>query len=84
MRLLFITATRIGDAVLSSGALAHLLESYPGLQVTLAAGPPAAPLFAAVPGVVRVITVTKQPYGAHWLTLCQGVARPAWIGSFLR
>jgi heptosyltransferase-3 len=28
MRILFITAARMGDAVLSSGLLAHLVERY--------------------------------------------------------
>ena len=42
MRLLFITATRIGDAVLSTGLLGHLLERHPGVHVTIAAGRAAA------------------------------------------
>ena len=29
MRILFVTATRIGDAVLSTGLLSHLIERYP-------------------------------------------------------
>jgi len=78
MRLLFITATRIGDAVLSTGALGHFLEAHPGLQVTVAAGPPAAPLFAALPGPARVITVKKRPYAAHWLRLWREVAATPW------
>ena len=51
MRLLFLTSTRIGDAVLSSGVLAHLLASRPGAAVTIACGPVAAPLFAEVPNL---------------------------------
>ena len=50
MDILFVTATRIGDAVLSTGLLSYLVERYPGARLTIAAGPVAAPLFEAVPG----------------------------------
>lgn len=69
MRLLFITATRIGDAVLSSGLLAHLLKANPGARVTVAAGAPTAPLFSAVPGLERLLPIEKRSYGLHWLKL---------------
>ncbi|MGH6953341.1 MAG: glycosyltransferase family 9 protein [Alphaproteobacteria bacterium] len=39
MRILFITSSRIGDAVLSTGLLAHLLERHPGARVTVVSGP---------------------------------------------
>ncbi|HEX2151160.1 MAG TPA: glycosyltransferase family 9 protein, partial [Stellaceae bacterium] len=51
MNILFVTATRIGDAVLSTGLLSHLVERHPGARFTIAAGAPAAPLFATVPGL---------------------------------
>ena len=69
MRLLFITATRIGDAVLSTGLLGHLLDRHPEIRVTVAVGRVSAPLFAAVPGLERIIVIDKQPYNRHWLTL---------------
>ncbi|WP_299615752.1 glycosyltransferase family 9 protein [Pelagibius sp.] len=78
MRLLFITATRIGDAVLSTGLLAQLLAENPGARVTVAVGRISAPLFAAVPGLDRVIAVDKQPYGAHWLGLWGKAALTRW------
>ncbi len=78
MRLLFITATRIGDAVLSCGLLGHLLERHPGAQVTLAAGRAAAPLFAALPGLERVLTIDKRPFKGHWLDLWTATAFCRW------
>jgi heptosyltransferase-3 len=38
MRILFITSNRIGDAVLSSGLVAHLLATYPQARLTIACG----------------------------------------------
>ena len=69
MNILFITATRIGDAVLSSGMLAHLVDTCPGARITVACGAPAAPLFEAVPGLERLIVLDKKPLHAHWALL---------------
>ena len=63
MHILFVTATRIGDAVLSTGLLSHLVERHPGARLTIAAGPLAAPLFEAVPGLERLIAVDKAAAG---------------------
>jgi lipopolysaccharide heptosyltransferase III len=78
MRILFITATRIGDAVLSSGLLSFLVERYPGARLTIAAGPLAAPLFAAAPGLERLLVVKKQRWSAHWFELHARVAATRW------
>jgi lipopolysaccharide heptosyltransferase III len=78
MRILFITSTRIGDAVLSTGLLAHLIERYPDARLTIACGPAAAPLFAAVPNLDRVIPMAKRPYGLHWLYLWLRCAPGFW------
>lgn len=69
MRLLFITSTRVGDAVLSTGILAHCIQRHPGIAVTIACGAPAAPLFAAVPNLDELIILKKMRYARHWLTL---------------
>lgn len=78
MRILFVTATRIGDAVLSTGVLAQLLDRYPGTRVTVAAGRDAAPLFAELPGLERIITIEKKPWRLHWLALYRAVALARW------
>ncbi|MCH8919034.1 MAG: glycosyltransferase family 9 protein [Alphaproteobacteria bacterium] len=67
MRILFVTSTRIGDAVLSTGLLDHLVRTYPEAQFTIACGPVAAPLFEAVPRLARLIVLRKLPYARHWL-----------------
>jgi ADP-heptose:LPS heptosyltransferase len=69
MRILFITASRIGDAVLSSGLLGQMAERYPDARITVACGPAAAPLFEAVPNLEWVIALEKRSFGRHWLHL---------------
>ena len=78
MRILFVTATRIGDAVLSTGLLGHLLERYPGTLVTIAAGRAAVPLFDALPGLERVLTIDKRPFKGHWVNLWTATAFRRW------
>jgi heptosyltransferase-3 len=78
MDILFVTATRIGDAVLSTGLLSYLLDRHPGARFTIAAGPVAAPLFEAMPGLERLIVVHKQPFALHWLGLYRAVVGRRW------
>jgi len=78
MKILFVTATRIGDAVLSTGLLAYLIGRYPGASFTIAAGPLAAPLFEAVPGLQRLIVVDKKRFALHWAKLYLSVAAARW------
>src|SRR5437667_1975897 len=78
MHILFVTATRIGDAVLSTGLLSHVVERYPGARLTIAAGPVAAPLFEAVPRLDEVLVLRKRRGGLHWLALYARVAARKW------
>lgn len=78
VNILFITATRIGDAVLSTGLLAYLHGRYPQARFTVACGPAPAPLFAALPGVVKVIPMVKQRRAGHWLRLWRQTVTTPW------
>jgi heptosyltransferase III len=76
--LLFVTATRLGDAVLSTGILGRCLERLPGARVTVAAGSVAAPIFRNLPGLERVHVLAKRPAGAHWFGLWAATAGRRW------
>lgn len=78
MRILFVTATRIGDAILSTGLLSHLIDRYPDARITVASGPAAASLFDAMPNLDRVITVHKRRFSLHWLDLWRQCAPHRW------
>ena len=78
MRILFVTATRIGDAILSTGLLSHLIERHPEAQITVATGPAAAPLFEAMPNLDRIIILRKQRLSLHWLELWWRCAPRRW------
>lgn len=76
--ILFITATRIGDAVLSSGLIKMLADQIPNARFTIVAGPLAAPLFAHVPGLDRVIVMEKGKGKGHWFKLWSQVRHKKW------
>jgi ADP-heptose:LPS heptosyltransferase len=69
MRVLFVTANRLGDAVLSTGLLDHLIRTLPMSRITVACGPVAEGVFQRMPNLERIIVLTKQPFGLHWLPL---------------
>jgi ADP-heptose:LPS heptosyltransferase len=78
MHILFVTATRIGDAVLSTGLLSYLIERHPDARLTIAAGPVAAPLFEVVPGLERLLVVRKRGRALHWPALYGQVVGRRW------
>jgi ADP-heptose:LPS heptosyltransferase len=76
--ILFITATRIGDAVLSSGLIKRLHDEIPQASFTIVAGPVAAPLFSEVPNLDEVIVFAKATDGRHWFDLWRRVRKRRW------
>lgn len=78
-RILFITASNLGDAILSTGLLAHLARTYPDARFTVAAGPVPAPLFTPMPFVERVIPLPKRRYSLHWFDLWRQVVTTPWF-----
>ena len=78
MRILFISSTRVGDAILSTGLLDRLIGENPGASITIACGPAAAPLFEAVPGLERIIVLDKMVLSLHWLMLWALCGRHVW------
>lgn len=77
-KILFVTATRIGDAVLSTGLLDWLTRRCPDARFTIACGPLPAPLFERHPRLERLVIMRKRPRGGHWLDLWQAVRRDRW------
>ena len=78
MRILFVTSSRIGDAVLTTGLLDHLLRVHPDARFTVACGPAARELFTRLPRLDRLIVFDKRPYGLHWLSLWARSVATCW------
>ena len=58
---LFVTSNRLGDAVLTTGILQHLLKTEdPDNKITVVCGKIPAPIFEAVEGVEKVVAISKK------------------------
>jgi len=78
MRALFVTSTRVGDAILSTGILSRIMDQNPELRVTIACGPAAASLFEDVPGLERIIVLDKMVGSLHWVYLWAQTVAQRW------
>ena len=78
MRILFVAPSRIGDAVLSTGLIDHLLSRHAAARITVVAGPISADVFARMPNLERLVVVKKHRYDLHWLRLWGMAAGRRW------
>jgi heptosyltransferase III len=78
MKILFVTSNRLGDAVLSTGLLDHLIRTHPAARITVVCGPVAEGVFARMPNRTRTIVLRKQRWGLHWLPLWAVTATQLW------
>ena len=78
MRILFISSTRIGDAVLSTGLLDHLARKHPEARFTIVCGRVAEGVFRRMPRLERLIAVEKRRYSLHWLEIWGALAFTRW------
>jgi heptosyltransferase-3 len=78
MKILFVTSNRLGDAVLSTGLLDHLIRTHPTARITVVCGPVAEGIFARMPNHDRTIILRKQKWGLHWLPLWAETATRFW------
>ncbi len=78
MHILFVTSNRVGDAVLSTGLLDHLIHAYPESRITVACGPAAEGVFLRMPNLARLIVMPKRRFGAHWLGLWRQTVGTRW------
>jgi ADP-heptose:LPS heptosyltransferase len=78
VRILFISSTRIGDAVLSTGLLDHLMRAHPEARFTIVCGRVAEGVFRRMPRLERLIAVEKRRYSLHWLEIWGALAFTRW------
>ncbi|MCB1592541.1 MAG: glycosyltransferase family 9 protein [Alphaproteobacteria bacterium] len=76
--ILFITSSRIGDAVLSTGLLDHIGRTVPGARVSIACGPLVTSLFEGYPFLEALYPLKKQKRHGHWLNLWKKAAFRRW------
>ncbi|HTQ71931.1 MAG TPA: glycosyltransferase family 9 protein [Acidocella sp.] len=78
MNILFITSSRIGDAVISCGILERLRLTYPQARFTIACGTVAQGVFTRFPALERLIVFEKESYDRHWPRLWTKLVGHVW------
>lgn len=78
MNILFITSSRIGDAVISCGILERLRLEHPRARFTIACGTVAEGVFTRFPALERLIVFEKESFDRHWLRLWTRLAPHIW------
>jgi lipopolysaccharide export system permease protein len=78
MNVLFITSNRLGDAVLSTGLLDHIICNNKNARISIACGPLPESLFSGVPGLSEIYVLKKQRYNKHWFDLWKKVNKTRW------
>ncbi len=78
MNVLFITSSRLGDAVLSTGLLDHIIQENPDAKITVVCGVLPARIFQGIPAVEDVIVLKKQKWNRHWFGLWKRVRKKRW------
>ena len=68
-RVLFITSTRLGDAILSTGIMNTLHAQYPEARFEIVCGGLPASLFERCPYVDKIHILTKRKDNGHWMDL---------------
>jgi ADP-heptose:LPS heptosyltransferase len=65
-RILFIAASGVSEAVLSSGLIKKLVDEAPNPKFTVIANSKVAPLFADMPKVERLLVTDRKPSTRRW------------------
>lgn len=77
-KILFITSTRIGDAILSNGVLRHLLEKHPNSELTVVCGPLVQSFYEGVPNLHKIYPLKKKKWKKHWFELWKAIKGTRW------
>ena len=75
---LFITSSRIGDAVMTLSLLEELRTQSPDMRYIVAADPLVASLFQDDPACDGIITFPKQKASLHWFNLWRRTVAQSW------
>ena len=78
MKVLFITSTRIGDAVLSTSILNYLKNKFPHCSLYIATGKTAASLFKNFNNIKKIFILEKKFFKIHWLELWSRIFFNKW------
>jgi ADP-heptose:LPS heptosyltransferase len=78
VKILFICSNLIGDTILSSGAINHIINQNQEAKLTFVVGPTAAPLLKNYKNIENIIIFKKRKLNLHWLDIFQKTYSIKW------
>jgi len=78
VKILFICSNLIGDTILSSGAINHIINQNQEAKLTFVVGPTAAPLLKNYKNIENIIIFKKRKLNLHWLDIFQKTCSIKW------
>lgn len=77
-KILLISSSYIGDAILSTTVLNHFITRFPDAKVTIACGHLPASLFEDMPNLEQLISWTSKKHGRHWMKVYRKTVGTKW------
>ena len=78
MKILLISYNRIGDTILSTGLIDHLLRKYDNVSFSIVTSSISACIYQDLPKLDKLIIVDKKKYSMHWFKIWNETRKTPW------
>ena len=78
MKILLISYNRIGDTILSTGLIDHLLKEYENVSFSIVTSSISACIYQDLPKLDKLIIADKQKYSLHWFKIWNETRKTSW------
>ena len=78
MKILLISYNRIGDTILATGLISHLLEKYKDAYFSIITSSVSASIYENMPRLEDLFIVDKQKYSMHWIRIWNFTRKKKW------
>ena len=78
MKILLISYNRIGDTILSTGLIDHLLRKYDNASFSIVTSSISACIYQDLPKLDKLIIADKKKYSLHWFKIWNETIKISW------
>ena len=78
MKILLISYNRIGDTILSTGLIDHLLRKYDNASFSIVTSSISACIYQDLPKLDKLIIADKKKYSLHWFKIWNETRKISW------
>ena len=78
MKILLISYNRIGDTILATGLISHLLDKYKDASFSIITSSISASIYQNMPRLENLFIADKQKYSMHWFRIWNFSRKTKW------